>query len=94
MPNIDHLVYQVTGNNSRCRNDSLDALIDQYVTTVPTGDRMRALSEIVHHRSDQLPSMGLFFEVDYTVAASRLTSVLPRGPLSSQAWNAPDWDLI
>jgi peptide/nickel transport system substrate-binding protein len=85
--------FQVTGNNPRYRNAELDSYIDRYVVTIPRAERMQLLGQIVRHLTDQLPSMGLFYVVDSTVFANRLTNITPRTGLATQAWNAQQWDI-
>src|SRR5205823_2556825 len=70
--------YTVTGNNPRYRNAELDSLIDRYVTTIPRPERLRLLAQIVHHLSDQIPSMGLFYVVDSTIFSKRLAGMTRR----------------
>jgi ABC-type transport system substrate-binding protein len=84
--------FTIGGNNSRYRNPDFDRMIDTYLTTVPHTERMEALRQLVHFHTDQIPSMPLFYEVDFTVYSSRLTGVTARGPTASQAWNAETWD--
>ena len=85
--------FQVTGNNPRYRNAELDGFIDRYVITIPRAERMQLLGQIAHHLSDQLPSMGLFYVVDSTIYAERLTRITPRTERATQAWNAQEWDI-
>jgi peptide/nickel transport system substrate-binding protein len=85
--------FQVTGNNPRYRNPELDGYIDRYVVTIPRAERMQVLGQIAHHLSDQLPSMGLFYVVDSTVYADRLSGITPRTERATQAWNAQEWDI-
>lgn len=85
--------FTIGGNNSRYRNPDMDRLIDTYLTTVPRSERTEALRQFVHYHTDQIPSMALFYEVDFTLHTNRLTGVVPRGPRSSQASNAHVWDL-
>jgi peptide/nickel transport system substrate-binding protein len=85
--------YQVTGNNPRYRNAELDNLIERYVTTIPKSDRIRLLGQIVHHLSDQIPSMGLFYVVDSTIFTRRLQGMTRRTERATNAWNAHEWDL-
>jgi peptide/nickel transport system substrate-binding protein len=85
--------FTATGNNSRYRNPENDALIERYLTTIPRDDRMQALRELIHHRTDQLPSMGLLYEVEFTIYYERLSNVTSRGPRSAQTWNAHLWEL-
>jgi peptide/nickel transport system substrate-binding protein len=85
--------FGIGGNNSRYRNPEMDRLIETYLTTVPRAERMEALRQLVRFHTDQIPSMALFYEVDFTVYNNRLTGVTARGPTASQAWNAETWDL-
>jgi peptide/nickel transport system substrate-binding protein len=84
--------FQVTGNNSRYRNAELDSFIEHYLTAIPRTERMEALGQIVHHQTDQLPSMGLFYDAEATLFTNRLDRVTGRGPNGSQAWNAYEWE--
>ena len=83
--------FQATGNNPRYRNAENDALVERYLGTVLRAERIKALADLVHHRTDQLPSLPLFYEVDYTLHADRVHGVTARGPRSTQTWNAQDW---
>jgi len=85
--------FQITGNNARYRSPELDSFIDRYITTVPKTERMQALAQIVRHQTDQLPNMGLFYEIDSTLIGARLVGVGPRSARSSQAWNSHEWDI-
>jgi peptide/nickel transport system substrate-binding protein len=85
--------FRVAGNNSRYNNADLDRLIDRYVTTVPLRERMQALAGIVQHQTDQLPNLGLFFNMTPTPVTHRMLNVTPRSPGASAAWNAHEWDL-
>lgn len=84
--------FTTTGNYPRYRNPENDALIERYLTTIPRTDRMQALSDFVHFRTDQLPSMGLFYEVEFTIYDEHLSGVTSRGPRSSHTWNAQQWE--
>ena len=86
--------FQVTGNNPRYRSADLDSLIDRYVVTIPHGERMAALGQIVHHLSDQIPSLGLFYVVDSTIYSRKITGMTRRTQESTQAWNAEEWDVV
>src|SRR5262249_349952 len=50
------------GNRSRYRNPELDGFLERYVRTVPTAERLAALAEVIHHQTDQLTIMTLFYE--------------------------------
>jgi peptide/nickel transport system substrate-binding protein len=85
--------FQVTGNNPRYRNAELDGLIDRYVVTIPRTDRTALLGQIVHHLSDQIPSLGLFYVVDCTIFSQRISNMTKRTEKATQAWNVEEWDL-
>ena len=85
--------FTAQGNNSRLRSPENDGLIERYLTTIPRTERMQALRDFVHFRTDLLPSMGLFYEVDFTLFDERLSNVTARGPRSTQTWNAHEWEL-
>jgi ABC-type transport system substrate-binding protein len=85
--------YTVTGNNPRYRNAELDGLIERYVTTIPRTERLRLLGQIVHHLSDQIPSMGLFYVVDSTIFSKRLQGMTRRTERATNAWNAHEWSV-
>ncbi len=81
-------------NRSRYRNADWDGLLDTYVATIPRAERMDVLGQIVHHMTDQLVWMGLFYNVEATMVANRLANAGSNNTGSStQAWNAAEWDL-
>ncbi|HZT07735.1 MAG TPA: ABC transporter substrate-binding protein, partial [Chloroflexota bacterium] len=84
-----------TGNNrSRYRNPEFDALLDRYVATIPKAERTDVLAQIVHHMTDQLVWMGLFYNAEATMIANRVENVGANNAGSStQAWNAYTWDV-
>ena len=85
--------FNVTGNNPRYSNPELDSLIDRYAVTIPRTERMGLLGQIVHHLSDQIPSLGLFYVVDSTIYSKRIANMTKRTDKATQAWNAEEWDL-
>jgi peptide/nickel transport system substrate-binding protein len=85
--------FQVTGNNPRYRSPELDSLIERYVVTIPQPERMSVLGQIVHHLSDQIPSLGLFYVVDSTIFTKRMSGMTKRTERATQAWNAQEWDI-
>ncbi len=81
-------------NNARYINPELDALLDRYLTTIPRQERIQVIGQIVHHISDQLPVMGLFYDGQPALIANRLVNVGPGpGEFTTQAWNAHEWDV-
>ncbi|HZT07897.1 MAG TPA: ABC transporter substrate-binding protein [Chloroflexota bacterium] len=79
-------------NKSRNRgsyvNPDYDAMMDKYLTTVPMGDRMKALGALIHFQTDQQLVMGLFYSVDAIMMTNRLVGVPP-----ASGWNAHTWDV-
>jgi peptide/nickel transport system substrate-binding protein len=81
-------------NNGRYMNPEMDALIERYLATVPWTERMQAAGQILHHITDQLPAMGLFYDLEVTFISNRLQNATPLLlPATSQMWNAYEWDV-
>jgi ABC-type transport system substrate-binding protein len=73
-------------NYPRYLNPEHDARIDRYYTTIPWQPRMEALREIVHHASDQLIVMGMFYSTEANMVSNRVDNVKP-----TRAWNVHEW---
>ncbi|HZT07130.1 MAG TPA: peptide ABC transporter substrate-binding protein [Chloroflexota bacterium] len=83
------------GNRSRYMNPTFDALIDQFMTTIPHTERVAILGQIVHHMTDQLPVIGIYYNAQPTMIGARLKNVMPADSgNSTEAWNAQDWDVV
>jgi hypothetical protein len=55
---------------------------------------MDIVRQVVHLVSDQLPFMGLFYDVDQLFVNNRLHHVSNSRVLgSTQAWNAHEWEI-
>jgi peptide/nickel transport system substrate-binding protein len=82
-------------NNGRYMNPALDALIDRFWVTIPWNERIQVTSQILHHMTDQLPVMPLFYDMDIALVAKRIQNIEPflGGEATSQAWNAYEWDV-
>jgi peptide/nickel transport system substrate-binding protein len=79
----------VGGNRSRYRNPELDSFITRYVTTVPVSERLAALGDVIHHQTENLTMMTLFYEGSVILlGAKRL-----KGVTSQRVWNAHLWDV-
>lgn len=70
-------------------NPELDALIDRFFTTIPRQERTAVLGQIVRHLTDQLPGMGLVYEVHTLMAHHRITNV----HVANTNWNAEAWEV-
>ena len=87
--------YLVSGNNARYRNAELDAWIDRYFTTIPLAPRMEAAAQVVHHISDQVAWMGMFYQTDPQVIANRIQRVtVPKASGADILWNVNDWEVM
>jgi peptide/nickel transport system substrate-binding protein len=82
------------GNRARYMNPAFDALIDRYMSTIPLADRTAILREIVHHMTDQVIIIGLWYNTEPVFIGNRVVNVTVRdaGP-TTEAWNAHEWDV-
>ena len=81
-------------NNARYINPELDALLERYRTTIPQQERIQVIGQIIHHISDQLNAIGLFYDGQPVLVANRLLNIGPGpGEFTTQAWNAHEWDV-
>jgi peptide/nickel transport system substrate-binding protein len=77
------------GNRARYQNPELDALIDRYLVTIPMEERLSVLGDIIHHQTDQLTIIPLFFAgLAWVLGHERVKNVT-----SDKVWNAHLWDL-
>lgn len=77
----------VGGNYSRYLNPEFDAMIERFFVTVERSPRMQILGEIIHHLTDRVLTLGLFFDGTPALVGRRITGVTPR----QQGWNAHTW---
>jgi peptide/nickel transport system substrate-binding protein len=81
-------------NRTRYSNPEMDALIEKYFVTIRKQERMQVLSQMVHHQTDQLVTIGLFFLEEPTVVGNRLANFMPpKQRNGSLSWNAHAWDI-
>jgi len=87
--------FRAAGGVNRARYISveLDGLINGFNSTIPRADRMRIARDLVHHMTDRVTAMGMFYDVEPTMIGNRLTNVSARIKRSTQAWNAEHWDI-
>lgn len=77
------------GNVGRYGTAELDALIERYVTTIPFGERMAVLGDIVQVQTEQVTMLPLFFQgAAFILGTTRLQHVV-----GGLVWNAHLWDL-
>lgn len=76
-------------------NPELDALLDSYFVTIPLQERVGVLGQIIHHISDQVVPLPLFYAAVPTMIGNRLRNISARnGRGSTEAWNAEAWDVV
>jgi peptide/nickel transport system substrate-binding protein len=81
-------------NNARYVNAELDSLLDRYRTTIALQERIEVIGQVIHHISDQLNVMGMFYDGQPVLVANRILNVGPGlGEFATQSWNAQDWDV-
>ncbi len=73
-------------NRSRYQNAEYDALMDRFLVTIPFDQRMQVLGQILHHESDQLPTMRLIYDPEPTMVSNRLRNVPAATPSSIEQW--------
>lgn len=76
-------------NRARYMNPEYDALVDRYVVTIPEQARMEIARQIVRHVSEQLPAMGLLYDVRAMLVSTRLINVA----ILTEGRNAHEWDI-
>ncbi len=77
-------------NTSGYMNPDLDALIERFYVTIPRPERMQVAAQIVHHLSDQVVPLLLYYDLTATAIGSRLRNVYWQG---NQMWNAHLWEV-
>ncbi len=76
----------------RYRSADFDQLLDRFLTTIPRQERVEILGQIVHHMTDQVVPVGLFYDAHSTMVAKRLTQLAGGSAQGTYAWNAHEWD--
>jgi ABC-type transport system substrate-binding protein len=75
-------------NRSRYINPQLEQMIDRYIVTIPMGERVQILGDIVHHLTDNLVYLHLFYSGTAMAISNRLVNVTA----AQSAANAYQWD--
>lgn len=82
------------GNNSaRYRASELDALLDQYIVTIPKRERVLILADVIGHMTENLVVLPLFHDAEPAIVSHRLVNVGAEKGGSLQGWNAHEWDV-
>ncbi len=78
------------GNRARYRSPDLDGFIQRYLASIPVPDRIAALGDNIHHQSQNLTMMTLFYEGSVLLLGSdRLHNVTSH----TKFWKAYLWDV-
>src|SRR5205814_7423849 len=65
--------FQVSGKNyARYMNPDLDELVSNYFVTVPRPARLSIAEQIIHHVSDQVVWMTLYYSPDAAAIGNRM----------------------
>lgn len=75
------------------RNPELDALIERLFVTVDPRERVPILRGIIHHMTDQVRGLGLFYGADPFLISNRLRNIGPGNQEADMAWNAHEWEV-
>ncbi len=78
---------------TRYRHPEVDAALERYASTIPMPERMQALAAMVHHQTENLSQLPIFYGADPTMISNRLINATARGDAFTQAWNAHEWDI-
>lgn len=81
------------GNYSAYRNAEVDGLIDRMSSAVARTDRLQIARPLLRHLTEQVAIIGLFYDVEVTLAAERIRNLTGRNADSGEAWNAELWDI-
>ena len=92
---VRRIENRYTGSNfPGYANPEYDALVERYLTTIPMDERMRVAGQVVHHITDQLLCLPLYYTVTSTMIGSRLLNVPVRVPMDyTVTWNAAEWEV-
>jgi peptide/nickel transport system substrate-binding protein len=77
----------VGGNYSRYMDSGFDAMIERFFVTVPRQARMEILGDLLRQLTDQVLTLGLFFDGTPALIGRRIDGVTPR----QEGWNAHTW---
>jgi peptide/nickel transport system substrate-binding protein len=82
------------GNNyGRYMNPEFDAMIDRLDKTISKPERYTQIKQITTFITDQVLTIGLFYDVEVTMRTSRMQNVSTRGDQMNEVWNVQDWDV-
>ncbi len=77
-------------NTTGYMNAELDTLIERYLVTIPRPERMQLAGQIIHHLTDQVIPMLMFYDITATAVGKRVHNVTTQG---NELWNVQAWDV-
>ncbi len=80
------------GNNySRYVNPEFDGLIDRYLVAIPRAERAQVAAQIIHHSTENLNFLTLFFQASPFFASDRIAPLLDGE--RARSWNSYQWEV-
>jgi peptide/nickel transport system substrate-binding protein len=76
-------------NRSRYQNPVLDGMIDRFFRTVPRGERIQILGDIMHLMTDEPIILSIYWDPGPTMVANRLRNMTRPGDV----WDVYQWDV-
>jgi hypothetical protein len=63
--------------------------------TIPEAERLEVVRQIIHHQTEQVAMLGMFFDTTPSLVSNRLTGFteLNGSDRARQAFNAHEWDV-
>ena len=74
-------------------NPEFDLLINRFESTIPRAERMEIARQGVHHITDLVIELPLFYDVQPALIANRMVNVAASRGSSVTAWNIHEWDI-
>jgi peptide/nickel transport system substrate-binding protein len=88
LPERDYRAPNSNKNRGSYVNPEYDTLMDRYRVTIPMGERMQVMGQLIRLQTDLQLVMGLFYSADAIVMSNRLIGVPP-----ASTWNVQSWDV-
>lgn len=74
-------------------NQEFDDLVGKYFATIPQRERTEVLAQILHHYTDQLVILPLFYDTQPAAVDARVINVTGRVGANVITWDAAQWDV-
>jgi peptide/nickel transport system substrate-binding protein len=78
----------------RYANPELDTLLDALFTTIPRQQRLQLAEAVLHHISDQVVTLPLYYDAIVALVGKRVQNMgVRKSEGSTDSWNAEAWDI-